>query len=137
MNISSMSNNAMQQALFNASAGRIQATNININELSREDADLLAAAQEFEAFFLNMLLRSMRNTVNTEGGILPLSTAERTFREMQDEQTTRQMAAAGGVGFAQMMFRQMTAHRNPIREDYTNHALYGAYGAAVKAPANL
>ncbi|MCL2616096.1 MAG: rod-binding protein [Defluviitaleaceae bacterium] len=74
---------------------------------SLDDVQLRKATKEFEAFFLNMMFREMRSTVGNEHSFLPQSNAERVFQEMLDEEKARAATAAGGIGLADMMFRQI------------------------------
>ena len=72
-----------------------------------DDAKLKKACQEMEGVFLNMLLKSMRATVTkTETGGSTMQ-AE-TMQSMFDMEMTRHLAAAGGVGIADMMYRNLT-----------------------------
>jgi len=126
MDISSAgSANMLSQAIFNTN-NRSSVTNINLSQLSDDDAALLMAAKEFEAYFLQMMFRAMRDTVDSDRGILPQSEAERIFQDMLDEQVTREAALGGGVGLAQQIFRQMTAGRNNIQEALIYDGAYGA-----------
>ena len=84
---------ALQQAASNLE-------NLNDSELKR-------ATIEFESFFLNMMLREMRRSVGNEHSFLPQSNAERIFQEMLDEERARAAANSGGIGLADMMYRQL------------------------------
>lgn len=86
-------------------------TNGNVSE---DDKKLKKACQEMEAVFLNMLLKSMRATVpkNESNGS---GMQADTMQSMFDMEMTRNMAAAGGTGLADMMYRNLTrvAAANP------------------------
>ena len=74
---------------------------------AEDDAKLKKACQEMEGVFLNMLLKSMRSTIaKTELGGSNLQ--QDTMQSMFDMEMTRNMAAAGGVGIADMMYRSLT-----------------------------
>ena len=74
---------------------------------AEDDAKLKKACQEMEGVFLNMLLKSMRSTIaNTELGGSTLQ--QDTMQSMFDMEMTRNMAAAGGAGIADMMYRSLT-----------------------------
>ena len=77
------------------------------NLAALDDIELKRAAIEFEAFFLNMMFREMRRSVGNEHSFLPQSNAERIFQEMLDEEKARIAANSGGIGLADMMFRQL------------------------------
>lgn len=70
------------------------------------------AAEMFESFFINMMFREMRRTSQNlnENSFIPQSHAERIFTEMMDEQIAEKAARAGGIGLADMIYRQMTRH---------------------------
>ena len=72
-----------------------------------DDVKLKKACQEMEAVFLNLLLKSMRDTVpkSTIGGT---GKQGETMQSMFDMEMTRNMAAAGGTGIAGMMYRNLS-----------------------------
>lgn len=71
-----------------------------------EDAKLKAACQDMEAVFLNMMLSRMRDTV-PKGNLLGNSREEQTLTAMLDTELTKNMAKAGGMGLADMLYRQL------------------------------
>ena len=74
---------------------------------AEDDARLKKACQEMESVFLNMLLKSMRSTIaKTELGGSTMQ--QDTMQSMFDMEMTRNMAAAGGTGIADMMYRSLT-----------------------------
>ena len=95
----------MQQEMQGFEAALQHATN-NLDSL--EDAQLRHATIEFESFFLNMMFREMRRSIGNEHSFLPQSNAERIFQEMLDEERARAAANSGGIGLADMMFRQLS-----------------------------
>jgi peptidoglycan hydrolase FlgJ len=76
----------------------------------RQPADAAGAkrvAQEFEAMFLGMMLKSMRETVgkdNLTGG----GRAEETYRSLLDQEYAAAAAKNGGIGLAQMIEKELT-----------------------------
>lgn len=72
-----------------------------------EDAKLKATCQEMEAVFLNLMLKQMRETV-PKGNLLGNTQAEKTFTAMLDTELTKNMAKAGGMGLADMLYRQLS-----------------------------
>ena len=81
---------------------------------SGQDDELKEACTEFESYFLNMMFKSMRKTVVSNGGILGKSNAEKIFQDMLDEQMTDKMAKQGGIGLADMMYKQLSRQNNAI-----------------------
>ncbi len=67
---------------------------------------LRRAAQEFEALFLQQMLTAMRGTV-AESDLLGDRGAEKTFEYMLDEERSKDMAKAGGIGLGEVLYRQM------------------------------
>lgn len=81
---------------------------------SGQDDELKEACTEFESYFLNMMFKSMRKTVVSNGGIFGKSNAEKIFQDMLDEQMTDKMAKQGGIGLANMMYKQLSRQNNAI-----------------------
>jgi len=137
MDISGISNaNVMSQAAFHVS-GRNAPQYLDWNSLRGDDAAMLAAAKEFEAYFIHMMFRAMRTTVDSSRGILPQTQTEEIFRDMIDEETARNMAQSGGVGLAQQIFRQMTAGRNFVQEALITAGYYGTSEVEAETEAEI
>lgn len=66
---------------------------------------LRKAAEQFEALFLNMMLKSMREATPQDG--MFDSEQTRTFTAMLDQQLSQNLASRG-VGLAEMMVRQLS-----------------------------
>lgn len=64
-------------------------------------ANLDKAAQQFEAVFVNMMLKEARKT--SLGGGMFDSNSLKTFRDMQDNQISQEMAKRGTLGIAKAM----------------------------------
>lgn len=78
---------------------------------SQEDRQLLDTCKEFEAIMLQQMMKSMRATV-------PKSEASQSFgqeitQDMYDEKLTDEMAKSGGIGLAQVLFRQLGRRNSP------------------------
>jgi flagellar protein FlgJ len=71
---------------------------------------LKAAAQQFEAVFMNMLMKSMREATPKEGMFDNEQT--RMYTSMLDQQLTQQLASRG-VGLAEVMVRQLSRSAQP------------------------
>lgn len=67
----------------------------------QDDAAIKKAAQQFEAMFLQMMMKSMRATVE-KGGLFE-SQASETFEQMYDQQIVMAMSERGSTGLAQMV----------------------------------
>ena len=86
---------------------RFSSENIREGMSAEERAAIQEAAEAFESYFLQIMLREMRRTI-PENELIPKSQAERIFTEMLDEEMAKDMARAGGIGLAQVMVQQMT-----------------------------
>lgn len=76
--------------------------------LSEQDSLKLAASQ-FEAIFLQLVLKSMHATTDTlaDGHGMFGSNEQQVFRDMYDAQISQTMAASGQLGLAEAMVRQL------------------------------
>ena len=125
----------LQQAMMHTQ-NRSNVVDFNWAALEGEDAELMAAAKEFETYFIQMMFRAMRDTVDSSNSLIPRSQTEEVFQDMLDEKKARAAVEGGsGVGLAQQIFRQMTASRTAAQEalvyngQESYHPYYdGAYG---------
>lgn len=78
---------------------RLQAKQANGKEAIR------GAAQQFESYFLQMMLRTMRQTLSQDG---PFDSQEtKMFSEMFDQQVAQSISQSKGLGLADMLVQQM------------------------------
>ena len=75
-----------------------------------KDKELREACETFESYFLLMLMREMRKTVfdNSENSFIKKSNAEKIFTDMMDEEIAKTAAKNGGLGLADMLYKQLT-----------------------------
>ncbi len=78
-----------------------------------DEKGLRKACQEFEAIMLHQLLKGMRKTV-METGFMSGGYGEKIFRDMHDQALTEEMAKGGGVGLADMLYRQLLGLPAPV-----------------------
>lgn len=69
---------------------------------------LKEACRGFESMFLQMMWKEMRGTV-PENSLFGESQGEKIFRDMLDTEMVDRMSESGGVGLADMMYKQLTA----------------------------
>ncbi len=83
------------------------------------DAALKSAAQQFEAVFMNMMLKSMRDSVDQDG----LFDSEQTkqFTSMLDQQLSQTLSTKG-IGLADVMTRQLKPQPVPGQTQPTSAA---------------
>jgi flagellar protein FlgJ len=86
---------------------------------SADDKKLREACKGFEAMFLNFMYAKMRETV-PENTLLGRSNGEKIMQSMLDSEMTQQMADAGGIGLADLLYNQLSLE-NKNRIDYQAH----------------
>jgi flagellar protein FlgJ len=74
-------------------------------QMEKDDTKLKKTCQDMEAMFLNMLMADMRKTVQKSK--LVDSSKEEIMTSMLDSEMTKDMAKAGGMGLADMLYRQL------------------------------
>lgn len=75
-----------------------------------------AAAKQFEAMFLQIVLKTMREAAPTDS--MMDSDATRFYQGLYDQQLAGVMAQRGGVGLAAALERQMLGIANPVPPSY-------------------
>lgn len=73
----------------------------------QDDRRLLEVSREFEGIFLRQLLRQMRATV-PRSDLVQASFGREVFEGMQDDLLAGEMSKSGGIGLAEMLYRQLT-----------------------------
>lgn len=81
---------------------------------AREGGDeaLHEVARRFEGLFIEMMLKSMRDSVQ-KGGLME-SQAGDMYQQMYDRQIADNMSSGRGLGLAEMMVRQLTAQGGTV-----------------------
>ncbi len=84
-----------------------------LREKARQDPRAAAkgAAQQFEALFMNMVMKSMREANHVEGGVLD-SEQGKMFTAMLDQQLSQKMAQRG-LGLGDVLARQLSPGGSP------------------------
>jgi len=73
------------------------------------DADeLKKVAQQFEAFFLNEIFKSMRTSSSWGEGLTEKSHARSTYESMHDQTLSDDISEGRGIGISDMIFKQMS-----------------------------
>jgi flagellar protein FlgJ len=93
------------------------------------DKALAAAAKQFEAVFMNMLMKSMRDATPQDG----MFDSEQTkmFTSMLDQQLSQNLGSRG-TGLAELMVKQLSRHSGPDAQ--TVEMPVPAVRQAAKAP---
>ena len=96
---------------------------------------LKAAAQQFEAVFMNMLMKSMREATPQDG--MFDSEQTRMYTSMLDQQLTQKLASRG-IGLADVMVRQLSRTLNvPNGEGVTPDGGAAPVGFPLNAPGTV
>ena len=76
-----------------------------------EAGALRESAQQFEALFIQMMLKSMREASSVMKSDMFQSNAMETFQGMYDKEISMQMASRNALGFADVVVKQMSANQ--------------------------
>jgi len=100
--------NEIDIAAISAGRAGIGQTELKLNYLRSPNADsdpekLRGAARELEAYFIHFLIREMRKTI-PPNPILHGGKAEEIFQDFLDEEMAGEMARAGQLGLADLIF---------------------------------
>jgi flagellar protein FlgJ len=112
MEILGLTNTAMAQLQIQRQSGEAK-SEVNFqaaldNAMENKDKEQLRkACIEFESYFVHMMFKEMRKSVDSSSGIFPKGQAETIFQDMLDEEVAKAIANGRGIGLADMMFRQM------------------------------
>jgi peptidoglycan hydrolase FlgJ len=72
-----------------------------------DDAALREATREFEAIFIEQMLKSMRQTVE-KSGLMDGGMAEDIFEDMLYENYAKKMSQTANLGLGDMLYRQIS-----------------------------
>ncbi len=70
---------------------------------------LKEATEEFEALFINAMLKAMRNTV-MESNLFPAQAGKGMYTSMMDEYLAKEIASSGGIGISQMLYEELSKY---------------------------
>ncbi|QUH24941.1 rod-binding protein [Serpentinicella alkaliphila] len=80
---------------------------------SDDEKKMMQACKDFEAIFVNLMLKQMRSTIS-HSDLVEKSYAREIFESMQDEKLAEEMTKGQGVGLAQQLYKQLS--RNMRKE---------------------
>lgn len=99
----------------------LTASTAALNPLSgnnnHSDAQLKKVSKNFEAIFMRMLFKEMRNTVQ-KTGIMGNSQALDFFETMRDEQLSETLADSGGLGIGKMIYQKLKEASLPHQKSF-------------------
>ena len=92
----------------------LAAIKIEINQIKKipkpenisDEAKLREAANDFEAIFIQQMLKTMRKT-SLESNFIPKSEGEKYFRSMLDEHYAQLTAKSGSLGLGEIIYKQL------------------------------
>lgn len=88
---------------------------------SNDDEELKEACQEFEAYFIQKMYKSMQSTIDDSNSLFQKSQATKTYIDFLVQEQAEQIACGGGIGIADMMYDSMKAQQvaadDPINEN--------------------
>ena len=90
---------------------RFYADNNTLSSLSKnpdKTESIKAVAKEFEAIFLQMVIKSMRDANKSIKSELMSSSAEDTYQEMYDSQLSLHLSSSSSIGIAEAIVRQFS-----------------------------
>jgi len=76
---------------------------------------LKKAVNEFEALFVNNMLKTMRSTI-TKSGLLDNGMREDIYTSLFDWEISKEMAAGGGLGLGRMLYKEFSRHEGISKE---------------------
>ena len=82
------------------------------------DEQMRQVSKNFEAIFMRMLFKEMRNSVQ-KSGILGNSQAMDFFETMRDDQMAEQLANSGGLGIGNMVYEKLKEISLPHQRVFT------------------
>ncbi len=80
----------------------------------KDDQKLRATCKEMESVFLNYMLTQMRSTV-PKVTLMGDNSKTDIMQSMLDGELSKNMAQAGGIGIADMIYRQLSQNQNGRR----------------------
>lgn len=80
----------------------------DVSDRQKKLEDQLHGASEmYEQHFLGEMVKAMRTTVHKDDGFIPTNMAENIFSEKLDQQYVEKWAGKGGIGLADLIYKQM------------------------------
>ena len=83
----------------------------NIFQKALEDNDkkqLKKACVELESYMLSQLFKNMKKSMVSEESLIPKGDYEKMFEDYKINNQCEELTKAGGIGLADMLYRQMT-----------------------------
>jgi len=120
MNISSISTNALPGA--------------NV-KLDKAHADLKKAAQGFESYFVDQMLKEMRKSIPKDDFLGDSDHQQEIFQDMSDQAVADNAAKTGSFGIANSLYRELSKSLPPNNPLPDSSTLTKAVASGVNVPA--
>lgn len=75
---------------------------------SKDDKALKDACTQLETYMLTELFKNMKKSMISEESLIPKGDYEKSFEDYMLTNQCEKMSKAGGIGLADMMYKQMT-----------------------------
>ncbi len=79
---------------------------------SENNEEIKEACTKFETYFLQLMMKEMRKTIDTDNSFIKESNAEKIYKEYLDNELMEQASNMGGVGLADSMYESLTRNIN-------------------------
>ena len=95
---------ALKNAQSNLRSSAVSST--DAAKAAAQDKKLRQACEGFEEMFMEIMYKQMRDTV-PENSLFGSSNADKILESMRDSELMKHAASSGGIGLADMLYRQM------------------------------
>jgi flagellar protein FlgJ len=96
----------LKSLLGQASSSPASATG-TLSAAAQQRAKLKQATQDFEAIFLGMMLKQMRQSMTGSNALFGNSSEAKLYQEMLDEVTAKQMSQTGAFGLGNVLYKKL------------------------------
>lgn len=79
----------------------------------KDDAAMKKVCKDFESILLNMMYKEMKATVS-KSDLIPEDPGQSIFDSMMDDKLVGESANAGGIGLADMLYKQLSKQQKAI-----------------------
>ena len=76
--------------------------------LDKPHAELKKATQQFEGYFLNLMLKEMRKTIQKDTLLKDDAHGKENFQDMMDQSLSDSMSQRGDFGLASTLYNQLS-----------------------------
>jgi len=106
MNVSKVLNQTKVQGNRKVEINQIQ-DKLNSAKEKQDDEGLLKACKEFEAIFMDIVIKEMQSTI-TDGGLTEKSYARDVYEDMLNEELSKETTKSeDGIGLAKVLYESM------------------------------